>query len=169
MRRNVKIVSLGGNIASVVRAFEGSIARTPEDLFDATHIILPGVGSFASLKIDMWRGAIFKATIPVLGICLGMQALGDTSEEGEGFGLGLIPGRSHRLPKMRMGWDYIPEEGYFYFCHQYEFRPEDKNDVHLLTEDGLIAGVKRGNILGVQFHPEKSQKSGERFIEGFLS
>ena len=95
----------------------------PLDLTAATHIILPGVGSFASFSLNQgWRDALHTAADnggKVLGICLGMQMLGDTSEEGDGIGLGLIPGRSRKLALMRMGWDKVYGLGEVYFFHQY--------------------------------------------------
>lgn len=169
---NTLVVPLDGNIQSVVRAFHASVANDPSEIKSATHLIIPGVGSFGSLDIaDDWRLAIREYSLsgmPVLGICLGMQALGDSSEEGEGVGLGIMPGRSMRLPRMRMGWDRVIGFGDVYFCHQYEFFPINPDHVWLKTISGVVAGVRDKNIIGVQFHPEKSGRVGKKFIEDFL-
>ena len=173
MRQNVKIIPLDGNVRSVLSAFGGTIAQNPEEISNASHLVLPGVGSFANVDIgDGWRSSIkefISRGNKILGICFGLQVLGFSSEEGNGLGLGLIPGKSYLLPKMRMGWDMVTGVGVVYFCHQYEFRPADSKHIWLKTEDGIIAGARLGNIMGVQFHPEKSQAVGSRFIKDFLS
>jgi len=128
---------------------------------------------------------------PILGVCLGMQLLADTgSEGGKTEGLGLIPGRikpllpatpSERLP--HMGWNEVEHDGShhllggiapgtdFYFVHGYYFEPANKDDVVARTPycGGFPSVVGRGTICGVQFHPEKSHKSGFSLLRRFLA
>lgn len=189
------------NIGSIRRAFEecGASVRVeaePVDVADASHIVLPGVGSFARgmdrLNAGGWDSAIKSAVAGgarVLGVCLGMQLLAEHGTEGgETRGLGLVPGRvermearaSERIP--HVGWNDVRLEGEsplfrevpsgtdFYFVHSFRFLPGEGARI-LASVDyagGVAAAVERGNVFGVQFHPEKSSKAGFRLIRNFL-
>ena len=171
------------------------VASGPDRLGDSERLILPGVGSFpAGMKAlnslglsDAIRdfAAIGK---PVLGICLGMQLLFETGEEFESTpGLGLIPGRVRDIhaganPVPHMGWNRIepraedallaglPDEAFFYFVHSFICEPRDAGDSIGETEYGEVfcSAVGRGNVRGIQAHPEKSQRCGARVLENFL-
>ena len=174
------------------------IAPQPSMLSDATHIILPGVGGFSEamtrLEQGGWIAPLKDLCLierkPLLGICLGMQLLASRGEEGGNFtGLDLIPGDVIRLNKIgcqlkipHVGWNSvqfghedlilkdIPNEADFYFVHSYGFVVE--NQEHLLaTVDygcNIAAIVKRDNIYGAQFHPEKSSKAGRKLLKNFI-
>ncbi len=191
-----------GNLTSVKNAiehlgYEVVVATEPEQLKDATHIILPGVGSFhrgmerlnefgftAALQEE-----VGKKKKPLLGICLGMQLLADRGlEHGETNGLGLIPGVVRKLESKdlnlpHIGWNNIQIENThpavpfqaaqkpdFYFVHSFCFETKEGSDVLATTEYGekFAAVVARGSALGVQFHPEKSQKSGLGILKAFM-
>lgn len=180
-------------INSVNSELSCEIVKTPDPIDRSNVLILPGVGNFfeASQKINALglRDVIVKNSIRnnfrVLGICLGMQLLGNCSEEGEGFGLGLIDGYSESLKHVsnvvtvpNMGWcdvDGLTFEGEtprFYHVHSYHFKPKLDTDVWLTTKLGgkkIVVGVKRGPISGVQFHPEKSHRFGKIFFERYLN
>lgn len=166
-------------------------------LDDVDAMVLAGVGNFKTavdkLNALKLREAIHKQVVekrkPVLGVCLGMQLFADSSTEGgdiPGFGwikgkVEQIEGQDLRLP--HIGWNDIvpvgsrPElfEGLrgrtFYFMHSYHFRPVDPSVVIATTryhDVELVSAVKKDNIVGVQFHPEKSQGDGLRFLRNFL-
>lgn len=193
-----------GNLHSVRRAFEecGAAVRIsddPRDIRHATHVVLPGVGAFhdgmTSLLQSGWYEAVRHETekvgIPVLGICLGMQLLAETGNEGgEIRGLGLVPGWVEKLipesPQTRIphvGWNEIyrtvdsplftdiPDGTDFYFVHSYHFVPvREENTIARTPYCGNFASaVMHENTFGVQFHPEKSQKYGFQIIRNFLS
>lgn len=201
----VVVVRYGmGNTDSVARAVEECGGRTlvtdrPEDLARGDHVILPGVGAFqdgmrhirergldeAITEVALGRG------VPLLGICLGMQLLATTGEEG-GYtmGLGLVPGSVRRLvadaPGVRLphvGWNEvtqlrstplvsgIPDGTDFYFVHGYHLVPDDPLAVVARTPycGGFTSVVARGNVHGVQFHPEKSQRAGFQLLRNFLA
>lgn len=172
------------------------VVRTPHDLRGAEKIILPGVGAFGAgmekLReqdlVNPIRDAVY-AGLPYLGICLGMQFLFERSDEMGNFeGLGLLPGTVTRFPDVpdlkvpHMGWNTVqpckqsallkdlPDDSYAYFVHSYYCIPERPDDLLLTAEYGIpfAAGVEQGNIYGVQFHPEKSQKTGLRILTNFL-
>ncbi|MBX7207087.1 MAG: imidazole glycerol phosphate synthase subunit HisH [Verrucomicrobiaceae bacterium] len=174
------------------------VTRQPCDLESAHAIVLPGVGAFAdgmeSLRkcalIEPVRRAAVRGT-PILGICLGMQLLADASEEfGEHAGLGLVPGRVVQLSPGAAG-DRVPNIGWcdvepqaasrvfagtapgtaFYFVHSFHFRCADEKDVSASIKFGgasVAVAVERGNVFGVQFHPEKSQDAGLGVLENFV-
>jgi glutamine amidotransferase len=197
----IGVMDLGlGNLRSVANAID-SQGFDPCLLDDpaagpwsaCSHLILPGVGSFAvasSRLTAAWRAAIgghVAAGRPLLGICLGMQLLADAgSEGGESAGLGLIPGRVDRLeaPGLRLpqvGWNGVrllrshpltaalkPDRD-MYFVHSYGFRTTSPEDVLATTDYGgpVTAAVARGCVVGYQFHPEKSQVNGLGLLAAF--
>lgn len=172
------------------------VVQNARDLRGATQIILPGVGAFGAgmnqLRerglVQPIRDAVY-AGIPYLGICLGMQFLFERSDEmGEHEGLGILPGYVTRFPEManlkipHMGWnqldikhsssllDGLSEESYAYFVHSYYCVPEQQSDVLATVDYGIpfTAVVQREQIYGVQFHPEKSQRTGLQILTNFL-
>ena len=198
----IAVIDYGaGNLRSVELAFRriGVPAKATgdaEDILAASGVILPGVGAFADAMGALEsRGLIsviqeYAASgRPMLGICLGMQALLDGSEEGPGVaGLGLIPGRVVRLPDCglkipHIGWNSLraakrhpllaglPDEPYAYFVHSYACAAADPADVLTVTESGapFHSAVQKGNVMGVQFHPEKSGRDGERILRNFAA
>lgn len=191
------------NLDSISRALEecgaqGFITDQPDDLWDADQLILPGVGSFTkamdNLHIRGFDEAIRKLMsnkpVPLLGICLGMQLLADSSTEGgNSKWLGLIPGEVRLLsattPEERvphMGWNEVDHSGQeelfagitsntdFYFVHSYHFNCEKKYIVGRTPYcGGFASAIRNDDIIGVQFHPEKSQRAGFRLLKNFLS
>jgi imidazole glycerol-phosphate synthase subunit HisH len=193
-----------GNLHSVKRAFEECganvlISDDPKDIRKATHVILPGVGSFhdgmKNLFKSGWSEAIRTEAknkgIPMLGICLGMQLLAEKGYEGgEIEGLGLVPGTVEKLipadSRIRLphvGWNEIyhtkktsvfediPDGTDFYFVHSYHFIPTIlENGIAMTPYCGeFVSAVMNKNVFGVQFHPEKSQKYGFQVIRNFLA
>ena len=198
----IAVIDYGaGNLRSVELAFRriGVPAKATgdaEEILAATGVILPGVGAFADAMGALEsRGLVpviqeYAASArPLLGICLGMQALLDGSEEGPVVaGLGLIPGRVVRLPDCglkipHIGWNSLraakkhpllanlPDEPYAYFVHSYACAAADPADVLTVTEYGIPfhSAVQKGNVMGVQFHPEKSGRDGERILRNFAA
>ena len=194
-----------GNVKSLLYALarvgvEGVAVTNPDDLRDATHIILPGVGNFdtvmKSLEDTGFKDVLVeKVQSPetyLLGICVGMQVLADESEEGSLAGLGLISGhvrslksnvRSKILRRIpQIGWNrlklvkdsdllsgIISEKDEAYFLHSYFFEASGRDDVLCVANQGfeIDVVVSRGNIFGVQFHPEKSYAVGEKLLKNF--
>ncbi len=195
----VTLIDYGaGNVTSVVRALRklGAEVRTtnqPEELTTATCLILPGVGHCAtllrSLDVHGLRHPLLTALArgtPFLGICLGLQALYQTSAEApELSGLGVLQGRVDQLPQNvklpHMGWNQlrslrdcrllngISRDAYFYFAHSYA-APADRPSTAATCEHGceFTAVLETERIFGVQFHPEKSGASGARLLDNFL-
>jgi glutamine amidotransferase len=174
--------------------YESVVTRDPAVIASASHLILPGVGAFGDgMKAIRERGLdrvmteeIAKGK-PLLGICLGMQLLASRGEEGGSYeGLGCIPGvvkllSAGELRIPHVGWnDVIPKAGenlfvgtepnIFYFVHSFALVTDEASDVIATCEYGspFAAAVRRGNVMGVQFHPEKSQASGLRLLKNFL-
>ena len=181
------------NALKAAGAADVVVTNDPELVANADRIVLPGVGAFAHCiealrAIDGMVGAMDLATRhygkPFLGICVGMQLLADAGvEHGTTEGLGWIGGTVRAItptPDIKiphMGWnDVTPtsnrllEQGEAYFLHGYHFDAADKADVLATTNHGgpLVAAVGRDNIIGVQFHPEKSQAYGINFLKRFL-
>ena len=173
------------------------IAEHPSSLYDAHKIILPGVGAFSEgmerLRSFGWEKAIqdvVQIGKTFLGICLGMQMLASRGEEGgETKGLNLIPGSVIRLDKIgcslripHVGWNEviydreseifskIPNASDFYFVHSYFMRPITAGDVLLTADYGeqFVAAVAKENIVGLQFHPEKSHRFGMTLLKNFV-
>ena len=176
------------------QGLDNAIVDDPARISTASHIILPGVGAFRpamdrfhdSGMEDVVRERI-AAGCPFLGICVGMELMFDQSEEdGLHGGLGLIGGRvirfSHDLKIPQIGWNQvaaqrpdpllagIPDGSYFYFVHSYHFAASDPDHVAAETDFGgaVTAMVAKENMVGTQFHPEKSQKLGLMLIANFL-
>lgn len=187
MNQKVTVLDYGaGNLFSVANALTAvgadfELTGEPDALAHAERILLPGVGHFAAM---MWaldskhlREPLTEATrsgTPLLGICLGMQALFDTSEEAPGVpGLGLIPGSVVRLPETcripHMGWNIARfvdgESDWYTFANS--FVVEDTPFTWATTEYGVrfSSAVKKDNLSGFQFHPEKSGRAGLALLE----
>jgi glutamine amidotransferase len=194
----ITIIDYGmGNIGSIVNmlkklGIKSQATNLPMELLEAEKLILPGVGAFdnAMEKLnslgfsDVIRKKAEDGT-PILGICLGMQLLGTSSEEGIMPGLNLIPAKIRKfqsVDKLRvphMGWNRVDpvdqemyrdlEENKFYFVHSYYFDAEQEKDIAGTTDYGILftSSVRRGNVFGAQFHPEKSHKFGMQFLRNF--
>ncbi|TAN42074.1 MAG: imidazole glycerol phosphate synthase subunit HisH [Nitrospirae bacterium] len=197
----IAIASFGiGNILSLTNmvryiGFDAVVADKPGDLLCATKIILPGVGAFDyGMKrlsdlgwIDVLNEVVMQRRVPVLGICLGMQLMCRSSQEGNSKGLGWIAadvvrfdGAGLRVP--HMGWNSIEVsnpnplissnygEQRFYFCHSYHTVCDDPSDILATARHGydFTAAFSCNNIYGVQFHPEKSHRFGMSLIKKFL-
>jgi imidazole glycerol phosphate synthase glutamine amidotransferase subunit len=187
-----------GNVTSVARALrrlgaEADCANRPEEIRTAKCLVLPGVGHcgalISSLDANSLRQPLLDAIArgtPFLGICLGLQALYQNSEEAPALeGLGLLKGHVAQLPQNvklpHMGWnrlramrasqllDGIPQDAYFYFAHSYA-APANGAETAALCTHGceFTAVLEQGNIFGVQFHPEKSGAPGAKLLENFL-
>jgi imidazole glycerol-phosphate synthase subunit HisH len=180
------LTHLGANVVTV---------NAPDQMTGTEKIVLPGVGAFGN-GMEALREAGFEqpiidaahAGVPLLGICLGMQYLFDSSDEmGQHRGLGLLPGRVKRFPENdlkvpHMGWNQlhirqnnpllngITDKAYTYFVHSYYVEADYPNDVLATTDYGIdyASIVGRGNIFGIQSHPEKSQSVGLQILKNFL-
>jgi len=210
---NPKIVVLNtraANVHSVEKALrkvgaDPLVTSDPTELSDADAAVLPGVGASDAVMGALNRMGLsepvkqFSATgKPLLCVCVGLQVLLDSSEEGELDGLGLVPGSVQQIPTgmtdslgapmkvPHMGWNQvtfagnenerhpvfkeIPQGSDFYFVHSYRCVPSDENDIAAQTEYGVpvCAAVVKGNVVGTQFHPEKSGEIGLKIYENFL-
>jgi glutamine amidotransferase len=164
----------------------------------STKLILPGVGAFDTGMrnlleldlVDILNKKVVEEKTPVLGICLGMQLLSSGSEEGSLNGLGWInastvrfefeDSQEYKIP--HMGWNFITQhkrsrlldnmysDPRFYFVHSYFFKANNPEDILTSTtyEKEFTSAVEKGNILGVQFHPEKSHKFGMKLLKNFI-
>jgi len=197
----ITIIDYGmGNLRSVQKAFErigfpARITNDPQQVAEASHLVLPGVGAFADAMAELRRlelvepirQAIQKEK-PFLGICLGLQLLFDRShEDGLHEGLGILSGEVVRfdLPAEyavpHMGWNQLQirrphpllagiEEGaYVYFVHSYYVVPQDGSVIATETDYGVwfCSSIGQGRLFATQFHPEKSQSVGLRMLENF--
>jgi imidazole glycerol-phosphate synthase subunit HisH len=198
----ITIVDYGvGNIASLVNmldflGYDAQVSQQPSDVRNAQKLILPGIGAFDKAMRTLKERNLIQSLLDaatsgtnILGVCLGMQLLAKTSEEGECCGLGLIdadvvridPCGDTDLKVPHMGWAYLTAptpnaifpEGTgterFYFAHSYYMRCAEPSDVAAQIDYGsaLCVAVSRGNVHGAQFHPEKSHKFGMRFLKTF--
>lgn len=192
----ILVVDYGiGNLRSAEKAFAASgspaaLCDQPEQLADASGIVLPGVGAFGrcaeALDRGAWRQPLIDAITngtPFLGICVGFQLLYDSSEESPGArGLGILPGEVRRLPgdvKLpQIQWNrldgvrprsLVDHEGdqWMYFVHSFAAPPSDA--VTSMCDYGgpVVASVERDNVCGVQFHPEKSGRQGLAMLARF--
>lgn len=196
MSMDITLIDYGtGNLHSLTKALEagGASVRIEQDMAAAARsdgIVLPGVGAFGAAAAQLTAGAAalhsaIAAGTPCLGICLGMQLLFDSSEEGAGAGLGVLGGHVRRLHGRRlphMGWNEVMmmDDPLFsgvprmlaYFANSYIVEPEDESEVIAWTQYGserFPAAIRRDNVWGVQFHPEKSGAAGLRLIHNFLA
>ena len=198
----ITIVDYGmGNLGSIVNMLKkvghaSQVASQIDQIEAADKLILPGVGAFDSGMrnladlgfVDILNRKVADEGAPVLGICLGMQLMTRSSEEGELPGLGWIDARTCRFPNdvdglkvPHMGWNLVNsakqsnlladqfEEPRFYFVHSYYVTCAQPEDVLLTAHYGVDfhAGFQHENIMGVQFHPEKSHKFGMRLLKNF--
>lgn len=199
----VAVIDYGmGNIRSVRKALEhvadGArivVASDGDTVLGADRVVLPGVGALRDCIDELRRLDLIDAllevirTRPFLGICLGMQALMDRSEENGGTpGLGVIAGDVPRFPARsgfkipHMGWNRVhqlrphplwqgvPQDSHFYFVHSYHVRPAAPADAAATTEYGIgfASALGRDNVFAVQFHPEKSQHAGLTLLGNFV-
>lgn len=197
----ITIVDYGmGNLGSILNMFKriGVPATITGDLAaiaKSDKLLLPGVGAFdnamqringSGLREVLDRKALVER-VPILGICLGMQLLTRSSEEGNLPGLGWIEASTTRFPSLpglkvpHMGWNDVvpsresrltsglPGDARFYFVHSFCVQADDANDVILRAEYGIAfdAALQRDNIFGAQFHPEKSHKFGLHLLKNF--
>lgn len=200
----IVVVDYGmGNVGSVVNMLRkvGADAEATGDVSAvarASKLVLPGVGAFDAAitrlrereLVSVLNRRVLEEGVPILGICLGMQVMTESSEEGSEAGLGWFAGGTQRFrfddPVQRlrvphMGWNVVRparptplfdgmyEEPRFYFVHSYHVICRNDEDVMLTTEYGyrFVSGISRGNIYGVQFHPEKSHKFGMHLVRRF--
>lgn len=198
----IAIVDYGmSNLQSVRHAFEhlgaaAQIIDSPDALADARAVVLPGDGAFGPAMTNLYaRGWIEPLTaaiaqgMPFLGICLGMQLLFETSEEGGGFqGLGILRGRVVRFAQAagkvpQIGWNQlrvnpasrflkgVPDGAFAYFVHSYYCAPDDARVIAAETEYGqtYASVVEAGKVWGAQFHPEKSSDHGLQMLSNFAA
>lgn len=200
----IAIIDYGlGNVRAFANVYKKSnilavIVKQAEDLKNATKVILPGVGAFDQAMQMLDKSGMRQALdemvlqqhVPVLGICVGMQLLASSSEEGSLPGLGWIDSEvkrfkssasQHSMRVPHMGWNNIrPVKGNgllkglgpdarFYFLHSYYMHCNNTEDVIAVTEygDEFACAVNHGNIYGVQFHPEKSHQWGIQLLKNF--
>lgn len=191
------------NLTSVLNAFQhigvdAEVIRDPDGFEHCTHMVLPGVGSFATGMKNLEKSGFVTyirewawAGKPLIGMCLGMQLLAEEGEEfGPSKGLGLIPGRvtkiktngtALRLP--HVGWNDVEIHGssrllsgidgpaVFYFVHSYGYDDPDVGYVTGVCQYGgaQVAIIEHGDVFGTQFHPEKSQKHGLALLRNFIA
>jgi glutamine amidotransferase len=205
----IAIIDYGiGNLRSVEKAFlhvggDARLTAKPAVVRAAHGVVVPGVGAFGACALGLRSGG-FEALVleaarsgkPLLGICVGMQLLFESSEEmGQHAGLGLLPGRvlrfregqvdaaGQRLKVPQIGWNQLWHDGsdpllagvpggsFAYFVHSYYCAPAEPSDVVATTDYGLdyASIVRRANLWGVQFHPEKSQAVGLQILRNFVA
>lgn len=202
----ITIIDYGvGNLSSIKNMLKriGVAAEITNDvaaIAAAEKLILPGVGHFnygmeqlhKSGLVGILNERVLEKKVPILGICLGVQLLTQSSEEGTAHGLGWIAGKTIAFDKTKlqpqqkiphMGWSDVsnyqqsklftnmPDEPRFYFVHSYHLALENQTDVLVTANYGyaFTAGIEHDNILGVQFHPEKSHKFGMKLLENFAA
>ena len=190
-----------GNLRSVQKALEcvgANVLRTddPQKVLSGRRVVLPGVGAFGNFMSGLREKGLEDAVketakrgVPLLGICVGMQALFEVGEElGEHAGLGLLAGKVVRFEASKSvkiphtGWNQVQTKkeaslfngihngAYVYFNHSYYCQARDPSDILATTEYGInyASAVRSENIFGVQFHPEKRQSTGLRILKNFL-
>ncbi len=200
----IKILSYGsGNVKAIGNIFKQlsipcEVATSRESLHGASHLILPGVGAFdqtmqlleSSGMLDELNRLVLDEKVPVLGVCVGMQIMSETSEEGRRGGLGWIKGHVRKIDTSsltskpllpHMGWneieaqtshpilDQIEFQKGFYFLHSYHFVCEQSDNVlaNCLYGSKITCAIHSENIFGFQFHPEKSHQNGIRVFRNF--
>lgn len=177
---------------------ESQITADPAQILAASKLVLPGVGAFdagmrslnESGMVPALHEQVLRRRTPVLGICLGMQLMTTRSDEGTLTGLGWIDADTVRFPESpdraikvpHMGWNLVkpakasallegvPADARFYFVHSYLVRCRERTDVLMTAEHGVCfdAGFERDNVMGVQFHPEKSHRFGMWLLKNFV-
>ncbi|MFA7273176.1 MAG: imidazole glycerol phosphate synthase subunit HisH [Crocinitomicaceae bacterium] len=204
MAQRIVIVDYGmGNLNSVKRKLdrlktEAIVSSNADVIRSATKLILPGVGHFKKAMENLERlqliavlnERVLEQKIPVLGICLGMQLMCESSEEGHAKGLSWIPGKvirfqvedTQKFKIPHMGWNTVaPQnnsplmknihaEAEFYFVHAYHVELE-KEEMAINKTDyaySFVSGFQNGNIYGVQYHPEKSHDAGDQIFQNFI-
>ena len=201
----IGVINYGsGNIKAILNVYnrlniDAFIANTPEDIRKADKIILPGVGAFdatmeklvCSGLIDTLNECVMKYKIPVLGICVGMQVMAKTSEEGVLDGLGWFDAEVKKIDSKskkgepvvlpHMGWNSVEQsktnklfrgidtETGFYFIHSYHVVCKKEEEILAKTNyvNGITSAISRDNIFATQFHPEKSHKNGIQLFKNF--
>ena len=200
----ITIIDYGvGNIFAFQNVYkrlniQTKIAKKADDLMNAKKIILPGVGSFDYAMNQLNNSGmretlddlVLNIKIPVIGICVGMQIMGKTSEEGNLEGLNWIDAEilkfdkkliKHRTKLPHMGWnDICPVKknpllenldslSIFYFLHSYYFKCNNLDDIIASSNYGITfsSAINKNNIYGIQFHPEKSHRNGEKILYNF--
>ena len=190
---SVAIIDYGaGNIQSIRFALarfgvSATLSSDPETIQLASHVIFPGVGeassAMAKLKSTKLDTYIPELTQPVLGICLGMQLMCNSSEEGNTTGLGIFDTEVVRFTTKcnvpHMGWNKvkgsgvlfkkIPNDSHFYLVHSYYAKPNGNTVGHCLYDINFAAAMAKNNFYGTQFHPEKSGSIGAQLLQNFLS
>ncbi len=197
----IAIIDYGaGNLSSVKKALnylgaESEITQDKNKILSASHVILPGVGSFKDAMDSMSERNLVVTvkeaayTKPFLGICLGLQLLFESSEESpDTEGLGILKGKIVSIPKdnglkvPHIGWNSvklkqqsgifsgIDDESYFYFVHSYYLKDTDEDVVAAETQYGVTiqCAVQKDNLCATQFHPEKSSKAGLKILKNFI-
>jgi imidazole glycerol-phosphate synthase subunit HisH len=193
--RLVLLDSGGSNLGSVQAAFarlgvQAPVTSDVEKIKNATHVILPGVGAARVSMNKLHENGLFDIipTIqqPLLGICVGMQLLFESSDEGDTECLGLLPGRVKKIPSQigvripHMGWnnlivnttrslcDGLQDEN-VYFVHSYAADVSEYTLAQTKHGNSFSTIVQKGNVMGAQFHPERSGKAGARLLKNFLA
>jgi glutamine amidotransferase len=193
--RLVLLDSGGSNLGSVQAAFarlgvEAPVTSDANKIRNASHVILPGVGaagvSMNRLQENGLIDVIPTIQQPLLGICVGMQLLFESSDEGETICLGLLPGRVKKLPQQpsvripHMGWNNLMvsttrslcdglQNADVYFVHSYAADVSEYTLAQTRHGNAFSAIVQKGNVMGAQFHPERSGQAGARFLKNFLA
>jgi glutamine amidotransferase len=199
MNVNIGVIDLNvGNVGAITSRLlelrvDYQLINRPTSV-EFSHIILPGVGNFDAFMVKMQDSGLHEFIVEksllntkIMGICVGMHALAYDSEEGHMKGLGLIPGSVRRiknnLPVPHMGWNSIQVDNYnpivdgldgdigFYYLHNYKFVPLEGSEViaHSDYGESIVGIVKKGNIFGIQFHPEKSHDNGLLLFKNFIN
>jgi imidazole glycerol-phosphate synthase subunit HisH len=193
--RLVLLDSGGSNLGSVQAAFarlgvQAPVTSDVGKIKNATHVILPGVGAARVSMNKLHENGLFDIipTIqqPLLGICVGMQLLFESSDEGDTECLGLLPGRVKKIPSQigvripHMGWnnlivnttrslcDGLQDEN-VYFVHSYAADVSEYTLAQTKHGNSFSTIVQKGNVMGAQFHPERSGKAGARLLKNFLA
>ena len=194
-QRVVLLDSGGANLGSVRAAFarlgvDAPVTSDWKTIQAATHVVLPGVGAAASamsrLRENGLDRLVARLSQPLIGICIGMQLLFESSEENDTECLGLLPGRVTKLPSSpgirvpHMGWNRLEpvadhplsaglDQQYVYFVHSYAARDAASTIARCHHGEPFAAMVARGSVMGAQFHPERSAAAGARLLKNFLA
>ena len=199
----ISIINYGlGNLNAFVNVYNSlnittKVIHDPKEIENADKIILPGVGSFDRAMslleskdlVSPIKYAALDKKIPILGVCVGMQIMANSSQEGKKKGLGLIDGSilslreliKQKIPIPHMGWnsvniinqnnlfENIQYNSYFYFLHSFYYECKNRDNIICTSHynSDFCSAVNKKNIYGVQFHPEKSHTSGLKLLENF--